>query len=252
MDAEIVLREQLKYIRGMMPMDVQVELMAIADRRHADQWRIGDIANNVCDWGDDQIRFIAHQSVYMVVSEFLNNEITPRTVRLYAETARFYSAETRSEFDVLPFSHFAFAKAAALGDYNIGVDQKEKEAARILKISYEAMGDYGRPISVNELGLILAGSNGNEPVYPVEPPEFSEHMDFQDSRLFSADTAALEAELPALVATRDENPVEYTASPDKPSYIVKCLASRLYEIGVTDKTVIQLVKRLSVLLEHTE
>lgn len=250
MDAEIVLREQLKYIRGMMPMDVQVELMAIADRRHADQWRIGDIANNICDWGDEQIRFIGHQSVYMVVSEFLNNEITPRTVRLYAETARFYSAETRSEFDVLPFSHFAFAKTAALGNYDVGVNEKEKEAARILRISYEAMGDYGRPISVNELGLILAGHDGNEPIYPNEPPEFAEHMD----RVFSMDIDTVVAEniAAAPVREREENPVEYTTTPDRPSYIVKRLASRLNEIGVDDEIVMQLVKRLSVLLEHTE
>lgn len=93
----------------LVPDEIVGELIRIRDQVTSSCFRIGDIANDMV-MRAAQIGFdrIPAWRVHRAVGRFAGK--SQRTVRYYAEVAAFYPAKVRTEFEVLPFSHFVFAK----------------------------------------------------------------------------------------------------------------------------------------------
>lgn len=90
------------------PMNVQNKLIHWREVFKMGYFDIGDIAN-VLILRAAQLGFtITQQRIFDAVGRFCDK--TGRTVRYYAETALFYTEEAREEFEMLPFSHFVFAR----------------------------------------------------------------------------------------------------------------------------------------------
>lgn len=132
----------------------QNKLMWWRDIFRAGEFDIGDIANRLCQQASERGFKITQQRVFDAVGSFCGR--SGRTVRYYAETARFYSPDTRSEYNVLPFSHFVLAR------YVMGDDWKEMLDYAMLhpKISEEALRAYfvvfaklGDDVSANSFDL---------------------------------------------------------------------------------------------------
>ncbi len=89
------------------PEEYKNELLAIRDRTKNDSWRIGDITNEIIALIEASKLPISKETIYMEVSKYCGR--TARTVRYYANIAKFYSPDKREEFDVLSFEHFRIA-----------------------------------------------------------------------------------------------------------------------------------------------
>lgn len=98
------------------PEDVQNRLMALDDTMTRAYFEIGDIANELIQYApqfaQDTHKVVTEQDVFNAVGLYCHR--SGRTVRYYAETAEFYTADVRSEFDILPFSHFVVARSFGL------------------------------------------------------------------------------------------------------------------------------------------
>jgi len=88
--------------------EYQNQLMYWRDMFRIGQFNIGDIANDVII--DCAMRGIAvnHDRIDEAIGSFCGK--TGRTVRYYRETAGFFPKEIRRKYDMLPFSHFVFAR----------------------------------------------------------------------------------------------------------------------------------------------
>ena len=94
------------------PESEQQEFQAIGDRWEYDYWRIGDKVNEWKEKVRDQYLPVTDEHVYRFMAYLLGDRIRARTVRYYADVARFYSGvrfQTRDDYDVLTFTHFAIA-----------------------------------------------------------------------------------------------------------------------------------------------
>ncbi len=89
------------------PEEYKNELLAIRDRTKNDSWRIGDITNEIIALIEASKLPISKETIYMEVSKYCGR--TARTVRYYANIAKFYPPDAREEFDVLSFEHFRVA-----------------------------------------------------------------------------------------------------------------------------------------------
>ncbi len=138
------------------PENYQNELMQWRDVFRSGFFAIGDIANLLCDKAGVHGLCVTHNRVYDAVGKFCGR--TGRTVRYYAETARFYSAGVRSEFDILPFSLFVCAR---------GYDEWRKvlEYAMLYPLISEA--------TVREFmdACLLVRVGEDEPAEEVEPDQ---------------------------------------------------------------------------------
>lgn len=88
--------------------ELQSELIQWRDVFRAGQFRIGDIALEIIEKASERGITIPDYRVDEAVSRFCGK--SPRTVRYYRETSAYYPQEIRQEFEVLPFSHFVFAR----------------------------------------------------------------------------------------------------------------------------------------------
>jgi len=93
--------------RSLLTDDQQNELMWIRDKLVLSYFRAGDIANESI-LNNATREGATAQMVYDEVGVWLGK--SGRTVRYYAETAAFFSPRVRSDFDMLPFSHFDLAR----------------------------------------------------------------------------------------------------------------------------------------------
>lgn len=90
----------------------QSELIQWRDIFRAGQFRIGEIAaEKIGDCAKRGI-VIPDRRIDEAVARFSGK--TPRTVRYYRETAVFFPPMIRSKYEILPFSHFVFART--MGD----------------------------------------------------------------------------------------------------------------------------------------
>jgi hypothetical protein len=95
------------------PESVQARLGAIAAQHRRDAWMIGDCTNEIIQVAQarpDLYPDIGEMEIYRAVAVMLNQEYSARTVRDYASIAAFYGPIVRDEFDLLPFSHFRYAR----------------------------------------------------------------------------------------------------------------------------------------------
>lgn len=93
----------------LVPDDIIRTLISIRDQVTQSCFTIGDIANNMVVRAA-QIGFdhVTAWRVRRAVGRFCGK--SERTVRYYAEVAAFYPENVRTIYEVLPFSHFVFAK----------------------------------------------------------------------------------------------------------------------------------------------
>ena len=110
MDADVITTSKLHINispRSLLTDDQQNELMWIRDKLVSSYFRAGDIANESI-LNNATREGATSQMVYDEVGVWLGK--SGRTVRYYAETAAFFSPRVRSDFDMLPFSHFDLAR----------------------------------------------------------------------------------------------------------------------------------------------
>lgn len=94
------------------PEDYQNLLMYWRDTFRVGYFSLGDVANRLCAMAAKQAFRVTEARVFEAVGKFCGK--SGRTVRYYAETAEFFSDEMRQEYEMLPFSHFVFARS--MGD----------------------------------------------------------------------------------------------------------------------------------------
>ena len=141
-------RTEASYIvvRKLVTKELEETLLAVGDRWSMDKRSIGEITLTLIAQIKEGGLEASVMDVYSVVSDLLRGEIKPRTVRYYADTVKFYPTETWEKYDVLPFSHFDFAKKFG------------KEWATVLELSLKRMdSNGGYPPTVRWLEAATSG-----------------------------------------------------------------------------------------------
>lgn len=90
------------------PEPYQMRLMAWRDEFTRGYFEIGDIANEIVLLNIQGGMEIENSAIYSAIGRFCGK--SGRTVRDYAEISAFFPQKIREYYDVLPFSHFRFAK----------------------------------------------------------------------------------------------------------------------------------------------
>lgn len=90
------------------PESYQMRLMMWRDEFTRGYFEIGDIANDIVLVNVQKGMQVEHAQIYSAVGRFCGK--SGRTIRDYAEISAFYPKEIREQYDMLPFSHFRFAK----------------------------------------------------------------------------------------------------------------------------------------------
>jgi len=135
------------------PQNLQDRLLAIRDSLSKSFWDIGDIALMICAYADDNEMMVSREFIWSAVGSFVG--LSARTVRDYARVARFFDYETREQYDVLTFSHFALASRYPSNWRNI------------LDFAIDEIDRIGRPATVDKLEVQFTFEGGNEYVQPV-------------------------------------------------------------------------------------
>jgi hypothetical protein len=91
------------------PEPYQMRLVMWRDEFTRGYFEIGDIANEIVLLNIKSGMNVEHAQIYSAVGRFCGK--SGRTVRDYAEISSFFPEETRKEYDMLPFSHFRYAKS---------------------------------------------------------------------------------------------------------------------------------------------
>lgn len=92
------------------PNEYQHMLIAWRDAFKMGYFGIGDIANQLLVRAAQQGFHVSQARVFSAVGRFCDK--SGNTVRYYADIAGFYPPEVRTDYEMLPFSHFAVAKMA--------------------------------------------------------------------------------------------------------------------------------------------
>ncbi len=88
--------------------ELQMELLDLRDNIRNNSFRIGDIAVKVMNEAEKNGLNVSQTMVWSAVGSFVG--YSARTIRYYAETALFYPNNIRDKYDILPFSHFVYAR----------------------------------------------------------------------------------------------------------------------------------------------
>lgn len=90
---------------GILPQEIQNELMVLRDVHSMTCWRIGDLTNQVIDWAiEQQENAPTREMIYSAVGNIVGK--LPRTIREYASISRKYPPEIRQQYDVLAYDYF--------------------------------------------------------------------------------------------------------------------------------------------------
>ncbi len=125
------------------PDEYLAELIQIRENFSRDNWRVGDITNALkilCAANHPDNPPEAYE-IYRTVGQVVGKR--DRTIRLYAETAYFYTTEIREIYSALPFAHFVIAK-------------KYPDYARVLDLSQTYLDQHGITPSVEHLEYMLS------------------------------------------------------------------------------------------------
>jgi hypothetical protein len=112
------------------PESYQMRLIAWRDEFTRGYFEIGDIANEISLLNINSKMKTENMVIYSAVGRFCGK--SGRTVRDYAEIAAFFPVHTREYYDMLPFSHFRFAKSCGLRweevlEYSLGDPDASEE-----------------------------------------------------------------------------------------------------------------------------
>ena len=94
------------------PESYQMRLMAWRDEFTRGYFEIGDIANEIILMNIQSNMRVDNNMIYSAVGRFCGK--SGRTIRDYAEISAFFPANVREYYDMLPFSHFRFAKTCGI------------------------------------------------------------------------------------------------------------------------------------------
>ena len=84
------------------------KLLYWRDQFKAGSFDVGDIANEIVTfWGERGMPY-TQEEIYARIGAVVGR--SGRTIRYYAETAAFFSPQTREDHEELPFCHFVFAR----------------------------------------------------------------------------------------------------------------------------------------------
>lgn len=98
-------------LRAILPDEFSEQLRLIATNWKRDKFALGDIRNSLKAMVDERLLPIATPDIDDFLSECVNHEIEPRTIRYYAMIAYAFPEPVRSEYAMLPHSHFALAQS---------------------------------------------------------------------------------------------------------------------------------------------
>lgn len=134
----------------LIPDETQAELITIRDRNLQDCFRIGDIANEMVERAAEIGFKVQAYRVRRAVGRFAGK--TERTVRYYSETAAYYVANDRTHYDILPFSHFVFARSMGVRWREVLDYSMENPSVTVSELQRHFLEDYqgdpGAPVSV--------------------------------------------------------------------------------------------------------
>ena len=118
----------------LIPDETQNLLIYWRDKIKDGYFQIGDISNQMILRSAMDGYSVKQEQVYSAVGRFCGK--SGRTVRYYAETAAFYSENVRNEYEMLPFSHFVYART--LGEkWKEVLDKYKKTFAEMLDEDYK-------------------------------------------------------------------------------------------------------------------
>ena len=133
---EIMEKTGVAALKQAIPDEMQNCVISIGVRSSADKFTIGDIANSmkaiVREHGVDA----SVKDVYRFIAMLTSEDMSARLVEFYSGIALFCDYNMREKYDVLTFSHFAYART--WGDY----------AEKVLEFMMNYFSAYQRPPSV--------------------------------------------------------------------------------------------------------
>jgi hypothetical protein len=174
--ATLALSKTVVSTNDLIPGNYVNELLYWKDQISTGCWRIGDITNDIYVLALANGLEITKLELCGRIGKIVGK--AGRTVRLYADTAGFFSAETRQKYEVLPFSHFYFARANC------------NHWQEVLEKSLDHMEEYGSPPSVETLAVLWKYGEIS-PNY-VRPPELPPPPVPANVPLYAGDTSIME------------------------------------------------------------
>lgn len=152
-------------IKQVIPDAVQNRIIQLRDENDRLQWRLGDLFNEIYSYvrANKVEATRADVANYLLQSLGMEDERSYSSILIDAATAAFYPAKPRSDFNVLPFSHFRFA--AGFGP----------EANKVLETAMLFFNQYGRPPSIKwlkkefSLDLFELAAKASDPKQAITP-----------------------------------------------------------------------------------
>lgn len=129
------------------PETILNRLLELRDTLTSSYWEIGDTANEVWELALANRMEVLKGQVFSQVAQVVG--VAGRTIRYYASTAAFYDQKDREDYQVLPFSHFAFAMG-----FRGGEPDGTPTYRAVLDKSLEYMEAHGVPPSVDRLASL--------------------------------------------------------------------------------------------------
>jgi hypothetical protein len=120
---------------NIIPEAYQMRLMAWRDEFTRGYFEIGDIANEIILMNIQTDMKTENTTIYAAIGRFCGK--SGRTVRDYAEIAAFFPENVRKYYDMLPFSHFRYAKTCGIKWQDVLEYSMEHPDASEDKLSYE-------------------------------------------------------------------------------------------------------------------
>lgn len=144
------------------PLNLQERLIAIRDNLSKNFWEIGDIALAICAYADDNEIAVSREFIWSAIGSYVG--LAARTVRDYARVAKSFDYRERDKYDILTFSHFAFAA------------RYPEKSFEILDFAVDEVEKMGRPATVDRLEVRYTFNEGEgyepkEPTYETPTPK---------------------------------------------------------------------------------
>jgi hypothetical protein len=143
------------------PSAYEDKLIVWRDQRSNDCWWLGDTTIIIIAWIEENNariggKPIGRMDIYNAIGRL--SGVAGRTVRYYAAICEFYPHDQRELYEVLPFSHFAFAR------------QFDERAGEILSAALDYIeGHGGRPPSVEWLEYEFIGKGKSSTDITIGP-----------------------------------------------------------------------------------
>jgi len=139
----------------LIPSEYFNQLLYWGEQLKKGSWAIGDITNRLYEIALANKFETTKLEICHAVGRVVGK--SGRTIRLYSSTATFYDEEARQKYDVLPFSHLAFATKYG------------EDCERVLGVALDYFDEFGIPCSVERLAVICGETSPDYHLPPVPP-----------------------------------------------------------------------------------